>query len=155
MGRAACHRYGITVPWCDIVQCRYLAVERGTSDQHVWHVFLFNCDITKWDVPRVTDMSSMFSRTTSFNADIMKWNVARVTNMHEMFFTQHLSNMNFPRLFGFTCNITRYDIYCAIASCSYIKASSQVPFANVSSCRQQEVALMALKVQWKSGTCQR
>ena len=49
-------------------------------------VSLFNEDISKWDVSRVTDMMSMFKYSKSFNQDISKWNVSRVTTMFQLFF---------------------------------------------------------------------
>ena len=49
------------------------------------HTELFNCDISKWDVSRVTDMTHMFSYVEVFNRDISKWDVSCVTSMDYMF----------------------------------------------------------------------
>jgi surface protein len=38
----------------------------------------FNGDISKWDVSKVTLMTSMFTGTTSFNGDVSKWDVSGV-----------------------------------------------------------------------------
>merc|ERR1719353_2855671 len=45
----------------------------------------FNGDLSKWDVSRVTDMTTMFRNARSFNRDISKWDVSSVTNMDSMF----------------------------------------------------------------------
>ncbi len=55
--------------------------------------------IEKWDVSKVTNMSSMFSGAESFNYDISKWDVSKVTNMSYMFykaveFNKPLNNWN-------------------------------------------------------------
>merc|ERR1719316_2649657 len=44
----------------------------------------FNGDLSKWDVSRVTGMSSMFG-DSSFNGDLSKWDVSQVTTMYGMF----------------------------------------------------------------------
>ena len=41
--------------------------------------------IGKWDVSRVTDMSSIFSEAKSFQADISTWDVSSVISMNSMF----------------------------------------------------------------------
>ena len=46
--------------------------------------YLFNQDISGWDVSSVTDMSSMFS-ISIFNQDISGWDVSSVTDMSSMF----------------------------------------------------------------------
>merc|ERR1712178_469621 len=46
----------------------------------------FNGDISKWDVSKVTDMTSMFDSARSFNGDISKWDVSSVTIMDKMFY---------------------------------------------------------------------
>merc|ERR1719353_1634699 len=45
----------------------------------------FNSDLSKWDVSRVTDMTTMFRNARSFNRDISKWDVSSVSNMDSMF----------------------------------------------------------------------
>jgi surface protein len=45
---------------------------------------LKNIPIGKWDVSRVTNMSSLFQEA-SFNEDISEWNVSNVENMSNMF----------------------------------------------------------------------
>ena len=51
----------------------------------VWGAQLFNGDISKWDVSRVTDMRCMFRSATSFNGDLSQWDVSAVQNMYGMF----------------------------------------------------------------------
>jgi len=45
---------------------------------------MFNSDISKWDVSRVTDMRHMFAYATQFNYDISKWDMSSVTTMSSM-----------------------------------------------------------------------
>ena len=47
--------------------------------------YLFNGDISEWDVSKVTNMKSMFQNASAFNGDISKWDVSKVTNMDNMF----------------------------------------------------------------------
>ena len=42
-------------------------------------------DISNWDVSNVIDMRSMFEHATSFNQNIGNWDVSSVTNMSSMF----------------------------------------------------------------------
>ena len=49
------------------------------------YAYLFNSDISQWDVSRVTNMSGMFQNASSFNRPLNSWNVSRVTNMAGMF----------------------------------------------------------------------
>ena len=54
-------------------------------------------DMSVWDASQVSDMSSMFSRSSSFNQPIGDWNTSKVTDMSSMFsgaksFNQDLSN---------------------------------------------------------------
>jgi surface protein len=44
-------------------------------------------NIESWNVSSVTDMSYMFSSSTSFNQDISSWNVSSVTDMAYMFYS--------------------------------------------------------------------
>jgi surface protein len=64
-------------------------ITRHRNGQNIQSMFydaeLFNGDISKWDVSRVTDMSGMFYEAKSFNGDISKWRVSRVNNVREMF----------------------------------------------------------------------
>ncbi len=48
------------------------------------HTSSFDNDISNWDVSNVTDMSGMFS-SSSFNHPLNSWNVSNVTNMNSMF----------------------------------------------------------------------
>ncbi len=46
----------------------------------------FTGDLSNWDVSNVTDMKYMFDGANSFNSDLSKWNVSKVTRMDRMFF---------------------------------------------------------------------
>jgi surface protein len=46
---------------------------------------VFNADISNWDVSNVTNMQAMFSGQGDFNQDLSGWDVSNVTNMIEMF----------------------------------------------------------------------
>ena len=48
---------------------------------------VFNSDLSKWAVSRVTDMAYTFAHALVFNSDVSKWSVSRVTTM-QMTFTQ-------------------------------------------------------------------
>jgi surface protein len=54
----------------------------------------FNQKLEHWDVSQVTDMSYMFSLTTSFNQSLNNWDVSRVTNMEGLFYGAN--NFNKP-----------------------------------------------------------
>jgi len=75
----------------DMSDVTFNSADRGTSvvngfyDAKITGQRLFNGDISKWDVSRVTDMNIMFASATSFNGDISKWDVSRVTDMSYMF----------------------------------------------------------------------
>ncbi len=47
--------------------------------------WVFNQDVSSWDVSSVTNMVIMFSDARIFNQDISSWNVSSVTNMALMF----------------------------------------------------------------------
>ncbi|CAD7936088.1 unnamed protein product [Amoebophrya sp. A120] len=58
---------------------------------------LFNCDISGWDTSSAVDMHCMFSRAFSFNRPLNDWDVSKVVDMAGMFhealrFNQDLSN---------------------------------------------------------------
>merc|ERR1712139_688068 len=71
----------------------------------------FNQDISKWDVSKVTKMTSMFFEATNFNQDISKWDVSKVTRMMSMFsgaknFNQDISHWDVSSVtheYGFKC----------------------------------------------------
>lgn len=64
----------------------------GGGDEDV--SYLFNLDISKWDVSNVRDMSRMFSYMFDFNQDISKWNVSNVTDMSYMFYSANSFNQD-------------------------------------------------------------
>lgn len=48
--------------------------------------YLFNQDISMWDVSRVTDMTGMFLDCASFNKPLILWNTSAVTDMASTFY---------------------------------------------------------------------
>ncbi len=56
--------------------------------------FLFNQDISGWDVSSVTNMKSTFNEAFAFNQDISSWNVSGVTDMSFMFYSAAAFNQN-------------------------------------------------------------
>ena len=47
--------------------------------------YVFNSDLSKWDVSSVVEMSSMFNSCENFNSDLSKWDVSNVRYMTGMF----------------------------------------------------------------------
>ena len=47
--------------------------------------FIFNSDISQWDVSGVTNMDNMFRFASIFNSDISQWDVGNVTDVDRMF----------------------------------------------------------------------
>lgn len=70
------------------------------TDQMFAHSYLFNQDISKWDVSRVDDMAGMFKNCTLFNQDISKWDVSNVSDYDLMF----------DRCFSFNAPIINWSI---------------------------------------------
>ena len=55
---------------------------------------VFNGDLSRWDVSKVTDMYEVFAKATAFNGDISRWNVARVTDMSGLFWEAAAFNID-------------------------------------------------------------
>lgn len=87
--------------------------------------FVFNGDISNWDVSNIVVMDGMFSICLSFNANLSSWTVSNVTNMENMFFRAEVFNSNiggwnvsnvtimngmFKRAQTFNQNITGWDV---------------------------------------------
>ena len=54
----------------------------------------FNQDISTWDVSGVTNMNSIFNNATAFNQDIGNWDVSNVTSMRFMFYVASAFNQD-------------------------------------------------------------
>ena len=73
---------------------------------YMFFITNFNQDLSNWNVSGVTDMSGLFSNSSSFNnggsSNINNWNVANVLNMTNMFantsFNQPLSGWNVSKV---------------------------------------------------------
>jgi len=48
--------------------------------------FVFDQDISGWDVSKVTSMAAMYFGALAFNHDISGWDVSSVTSMEYMFY---------------------------------------------------------------------
>ena len=64
-----------------------------------YNAYLFDGDLSNWDVSNVRDMDFMFAAARAFNGNIDNWDVSNVTNMRGMFtftntFNRDLSNWN-------------------------------------------------------------
>ena len=84
-----------------------------------------NCQISNWDVSKVTNMHYMFGGCEKFNQPLNNWDVSNVTNMEGMFsgckeFNQPLNNWNvgqvtnmrfmFPRCKNFNQPLNNWDV---------------------------------------------
>ena len=58
---------------------------------------LYNIDMSRWDVSRVTNMSGMFYFCTKFNSDLSSWDVSNVEDMNNMFFNCENFNSDLSR----------------------------------------------------------
>ena len=66
-----------------------------TSMQAMFNLaYVFNGDISGWNVGAVTNMRLMFSGTYAFNQDISGWNVSNVTDISLMFFLTEAFNQD-------------------------------------------------------------
>ena len=60
--------------------------ERDRQGQHVLLYGLFDGDLSKWDVSRVTDIDNMLSYEELFNGGLTKWDVSSVIDMDHMLY---------------------------------------------------------------------
>ena len=60
----------------------------------------YNGDLSKWDVSKVEDMTSMFEQCIAFDSDLNNWNVKKVL----------ISNMMFSGCISFTGRIENWDV---------------------------------------------
>ena len=56
--------------------------------------YVFNSDLSAWNVSNVTNMDGMFTRCYVFNSNLSAWNVSNVTNMNSMLFNCYAFNSN-------------------------------------------------------------
>ena len=61
--------------------------------------FLFNTNISAWDVSNIVNMDSML-RETAFNQNIGGWNVSNVTNMSKILKDTNLSTANLDAIYN-------------------------------------------------------
>ena len=65
------------------------------SKENVWGTG--DCDVSNWDVSKVTNMRTLFYKNKKFNEDVSSWDTSSVTDMGAMFsrsykFNQDISN---------------------------------------------------------------
>ena len=66
--------------------------------------YVFNSDISGWDVSSVTNMNHMFCSAKLFNSDISGWDVSNVQNIKYIFYNA----TNFIAKFGNKKNPKNY-----------------------------------------------
>jgi surface protein len=59
--------------------------------------YVFNSDLSAWDVSAVTNMTYMFYGCSVFNSDLSAWDVHAVTSMSNMFTGSGLSVLNYSK----------------------------------------------------------
>ena len=74
-------------------------VSNVTSMSQMFEKSVFNQDISSWDLRNLTDMFAMFKDNSVFNQSLENWNVSSVTKMARMFegntaFNQPINNWN-------------------------------------------------------------
>ena len=68
---------------------------------------LHDCNISKWDVSNVTNMSYMFYKAKYFNQNLNNWDISKVTNLSNMF--SYTNNFNKPLNNWNTSNVTNME----------------------------------------------
>lgn len=86
--------YGFSTGYADLILPNELASHITDLSYMFYHCWLFDQDISSWDVSNITNMNSMFYYATLFNQDISSWDVSSVTNMQFMFDGAALFNQN-------------------------------------------------------------
>merc|ERR1712157_159024 len=56
------------------------------------YAYLFNCDISKWNVGNVRNITRMYEGTMFFNIDLSKWNISSDRSLEEGFFNSTAVN---------------------------------------------------------------
>ena len=59
-----------------------------------YEAYLFNSDISGWDVSTITNMYRTFREAEAFNQPLDAWDVSNVTNMSEMFYFTDMFNQD-------------------------------------------------------------
>jgi surface protein len=77
---------------CAFVNARNLLTSTGSITNNVTNLasmfrgaFLFNSDLSGWDVSNVVSMNGMFASAVKFNSDLSGWDVSNVEDMASMF----------------------------------------------------------------------
>ena len=76
---------------------------------------LFNADLSKWDVSKVTSGESAFGSSPLFDSDVSEWNVAKMVTISRMFGWS----------LKFDSDLSKWDVSKLTAAASFMAQSTQ------------------------------
>ena len=76
---------------------------------------LFNADLSKWDVSKVTQADSAFGNSPLFDSDVSEWNVAKMVTINRMFGWSS----------KFNSDVSKWDVSKVKAAASFLASSTQ------------------------------
>ena len=57
----------------------------------------FNADLSKWDISRVSDLTTAFKNAVAFNADLSLWDTSELTTLYSSFYNAKLFNSDISK----------------------------------------------------------